>query len=494
MKKLFSSLAVGALLLSGCSNGGGHSASNTGQLNVELPLKTTTLAPYDTDVPVTVGAAETLFKTSAKGEIQPLLVKSYEQPTDDTLKLTLKDNIKFQNGHKLTGEAVKSSLEQGLKKSELLKATLPIKSIQANGQEVTIQTKEAYPELVSELASPFTAIYDTKADTDIKQTPVGTGPYAIKDFKRTQQINLSQNKDYWHGKPKLKQIKVTFNEDGSARTDHVLSGRTDLTKDVPTDKIKSVKKSDKAKLETASGYRTSLLLYNHTSKKMTKDVRAALDAVIDRKQITQKVAHNYAKPANGPFNTNLDFIQDQSVPSQDIEKAKKLMEKAGYSDKKPLTLRVSSYSGRPELTKILQVIQSDAKQAHINIKIQNVDDIEGFLQNKKDWDASMYSFGTYPRGDSGYFFNMAYKKDGAVNKGAYHNAQVDQLIEQLNHTVDKSERDRLTNEILKVSKQDIPNSYITYNDQISAMNQKVEHVKVSPEDIYLIDEKVDKQE
>ena len=106
----------------------------------------------------------------------------------------------------------------------------------------------------------------------------------------------------------------------------------------------------------------------------------------------------------------------------------------------------------------------------------------------------MYSFGTYPRGDSGYFFNMAYKKDGAVNKGAYHNAQVDQLIEQLNHTVDKSERDRLTNEILKVSKQDIPNSYITYNDQISAMNQKVEHVKVSPEDIYLIDEKVDKQE
>lgn len=435
MKRLLTSLAAGAVILAGCSNSGGSSSADD-QLKVELPLKTTTLAPYDTDVPVTIGAAETLFKTTTKGEIKPHLVKSYDQPSDDTLTFTLKDGIKFQNGHALTGQAVKDSLEQGLKKSDLLKATLPIESIKAEGQKVTIKTKGAYPELISELASPFTAIYDTKSKTDIKQTPVGTGPYAIKDFKRTQQINLSQNKDYWHGKPELKSMKVTFNEDGSSRTEHVLSGRTDVTTNVPVDKINSVKKSDKAKL---------------------------------------------------------DFIKDKAIPKQDISKAKALMEKAGYSEKHPLKLNVSSYSGRPELTKILQVIQSDAKKAHIQIKIQNVDDIEGFLKNKKDWDASMYSFGTIPRGDTGYFFNMAYKKDGAVNKGAYHNHKVDQLIEQLNHTVDKNERHHLTNEILEVSKQDIPNSYILYNDQINAMNQKVENVQTTPEGIYLIDEKVDKR-
>lgn len=492
MKRLLTSLAAGAVLLAGCSHNGGSSSADD-QLKVELPLKTTTLAPYDTDVPVTIGAAETLFKTTSKGDIKPHLVKSYEQPSDDTLTFTLKDGIKFQNGHALTGQAVKDSLEQGLKNSELLKATLPIESIKAEGQKVTIKTKGAYPELISELASPFTAIYDTKSKTDIKQSPVGTGPYAIKDFKRTQQINLNQNKDYWHGKPELKSMKVTFNEDGSSRTEHVLSGRTDVTTNVPVDKINSVKKSDKAKLENTSGFRTSLLLYNHTSPKMTKEVREALDAVINRQQISDKVADHYAKPANGPFNTKLDFIKDKAIPKQDISKAKALMEKAGYSEKHPLKLNVSSYSGRPELTKTLQVIQSDAKKAHIQIKIQNVDDIEGFLKNKKDWDASMYSFGTIPRGDTGYFFNMAYKKDGAVNKGAYHNHKVDQLIEQLNHTVDKNERHHLTNEILEVSKQDVPNSYILYNDQINAMNKKVENVQTTPEGIYLIDEKVDKQ-
>ena len=119
---------------------------------------------------------------------------------------------------------MKNSLEKGLKDSDLLKATLPIQSIQASGQDVTIKTKGAFPELVSELASPFTAIYDTHAKTDVK-TPVGTGPYAIKDFKRSQKIDLNQNKDYWQGKPKLEHLAVTFNEDGSSRTDHVLSGK-----------------------------------------------------------------------------------------------------------------------------------------------------------------------------------------------------------------------------------------------------------------------------
>ena len=52
-----------------------------------------------------------------------------------------------------------------MKKSDLLKGSLPIKSINALGQKVTINTKEPYPELKSELASPFAAIYDTKAKT-----------------------------------------------------------------------------------------------------------------------------------------------------------------------------------------------------------------------------------------------------------------------------------------------------------------------------------------
>lgn len=42
------------------------------------------------------------------------------------------------------------------------------------------------------------------------------------------------------------------------------------------------------------------------------------------------------------------------------------MEDAGYSDAHPLKIQLATYEGRPELPKMAQVIQSDAKK-HILI-------------------------------------------------------------------------------------------------------------------------------
>ncbi|WP_436854338.1 nickel ABC transporter substrate-binding protein [Staphylococcus caeli] len=491
MKRLVVFIAILALVLAGCSGAGTNSKGKT--LNVELPLKTTSIAPYDTDVPVKIGAAESLFKSGADGNVQKLLVKAYKQKSPTQLDITLKDDIKFQNGKKVTGRAVKASLENSMQKSDLVKGSLPIKDIKVDGQKLTIMTKEAYPELVSELASPFSAIYDTSAKNDVTQAPVGTGPYQIKDYKQSQNIKLDRFKDYWQGKPKLDHVNVTYQEDGNARTSDLSSGKADVITDVPVEKEEELNKGDNTTTSAVSGFRTSLLMYNHTSEKMTKPVREALDKVVNRESIAKNVSKNHATPATGPFNSKLDFIDKQSVQKQDIDKAKKIMEAEGYTKQHPLKLTVSTYNGRPELPKMAQVIQSDAKKANIDITIRNVDDIEGYLKDKKQWDASMYSFGTIPRGDTGYFFNQAYKPNGAINAGAYQNEKVTSLIEQLNTTVDKSERNQLANEIIQLTDKDLANSYLTYMDNIVGMNKKVSHLKASPEGIYLIDYKVDKK-
>lgn len=491
MKKLLATVATSAIVLSGCSGNGNQSKENT--LNVELPLKTTSIAPYETDVPTKVGSIESLFKSTSKGKVKKLLVKSYHQVSPTKLKLTLKDDIKFQNGRKVTGKAVKSSLEQSMKKSDLVKGSLPIKDIQANGQHLTITTTHSYPELVSELASPFAGIYDTKAKQNVNKTPVGTGPYQIKDYHQSQNIKLDRFNHYWQGKPKLKHVNVTYQEDGNARTSDLQSGKEDVITDVPVEKVDSLRKSDQKKVSSVPGFRTGLLMYNHQSHKMSKPVRKALDKVIDRESITKKVTKGHASPATGPFNTKLDFINNKHVQKQNIEQAKKIMKSHGYTKSHPLKITVSTYNGRPELPKMAQVIQSDAKKANIDIQLRNVDDIQGYLKNKNQWDASLYSFGTIPRGDTGYFFNQAYKKDGAINNGSYHNKQVTALIDKLNTTVNRQERNKLTNQILNISSKDIPNSYITYNDTIVGMNKNVKHVNVTPEGIYLINYKVSKQ-
>ena len=97
-EKIITVLASTTVILAGCSGSGSQSKGKT--LDIELPLKTTSIAPYETDVPVKVGAAESLFKATADGKVQKLLVKSYGQTSPTQLDLTLKDDIKFQNGKK----------------------------------------------------------------------------------------------------------------------------------------------------------------------------------------------------------------------------------------------------------------------------------------------------------------------------------------------------------------------------------------------------------
>lgn len=491
MKKFITLIVMISFILASC---GGNSNNDKNTLNVEIPLKTKSIAPYETDIPVRVGALESLFKMSKDGKVKPLLVKSYHQKSDDTLELTLKDNVKFQNGHQLTGEAVKKSLEEAMKKSDLLKGSLPIKSISANNQKVTITTNEPYPELKSELANPFAAIYDIKANSKVTDKPVGTGPYQIDKYQRSQKIELSKFKDYWQGTPQLNKINVTYHEDGNTRVDNLLSSKSDLTTDVPIDRINDVKQSKKADIQSTSGFRTHLLLYNHESNKMNKNVREALDMIINRKEIAKNVSKNYAKPAAGPFNHRLKSLEKEQVQPQNIDKAKKLLAKECYTQSNPLKLKMSTYNGRPELPKIGQVIQSEAKKANIDIQLHNVDDIDGYLKDTKAWDISMYSYLSIPRGDTGYFFNTAYLSDGALNKGHYNNKDVTQLIKKLNTTFGDKQRATVTNEILDQSKQDIPNSYITYNHQIDGVSNKVKHFKVTPESIYLIDYKLSKSE
>lgn len=479
------------LMIAGCSV---QSKTEDDILKVELPLKTTDIAPYQSDTSVKMGATETLFKVANDGKVTPHLVKQYQQVTPQTLKLTLKPNIYFQNGTHLTGEKVKQSLESALSHGDLLKSTLPIQKIEAHGQSLTITTSEPYPELTSELASPFSAIFDTKAKEDVSKHPIGTGPYEVQKYQPSQGMSLKPNLHYWHGKPKLKGIDVTYQEDGLTRVNHLEAGAADVITDVPVTNVDHLEANPDTKVQHVNGYRTQMLLYNHDSPKMTKSVREALDNVINRESIVDTISKGYAKPASGPFNTALNFIQSTPVPKQNIEKARRIMEKAGYDAHHPLELEVATYNGRPELPKIAQVIQSDAEKAHIHIKLRNVEDIESYLANRKQWDASLYSIGTIPRGDTGYFFNQAYLKDGGINKGDYHDDTVTPLIQQLNRTVGDAQRHRLSNDIIKKTQADFPNSYISYNETIHATQSRVKHLETTPNDIYLIDEKVEMED
>ena len=73
-------------------------------------------------------------------EVKPHLASSFEQIDDVTWKFTLRDNVSFSNGKKLTAADAKSALEYVLSKIDRVALLSDIASIEAEGQILTIIT------------------------------------------------------------------------------------------------------------------------------------------------------------------------------------------------------------------------------------------------------------------------------------------------------------------------------------------------------------------
>ena len=108
---------------------------------------------------------ECLTRFDGKMAVQPWLAESWSV-SDDKLSwtFTIRDNVTFSNGHKLTADAVKKSLERTFKKAKRASALFEPESFTANGQEVIVKTKKPCAILPGLLGNPLFVIVDVTED------------------------------------------------------------------------------------------------------------------------------------------------------------------------------------------------------------------------------------------------------------------------------------------------------------------------------------------
>ena len=95
------------------------------------------------------GVGETLFKYNDNMEIEPWLATDYEFTDDNTVKITLRDGVKFSSGRTMDGEAVKECLDDLIANHDRAPYDMKIDKIEADGMTVTIHTSEPCPALIN---------------------------------------------------------------------------------------------------------------------------------------------------------------------------------------------------------------------------------------------------------------------------------------------------------------------------------------------------------
>ena len=106
------------------------------------------------------GVGETLFKYNDNMEAEPWLATSYEFLDDNTVKITLREGIKFSSGRIMDGNAVKECLEHLVATHDRAPSDLKVESIEADGMDVIIRTTEPCPAIINYLGDPYGAIID----------------------------------------------------------------------------------------------------------------------------------------------------------------------------------------------------------------------------------------------------------------------------------------------------------------------------------------------
>ncbi len=475
------------------------------QLTLMLHFKSSTLDPHNDFTPLRAGITETLVKLDNDLKLQGWLATEWEALDEITWTFTIRDGVTFHDGTKLDAEAVKASFERGLSVSKRL-AGLKISSMEADGQKLKIVTAEPNPALPSELVNPYASVVSVAAEEAMgteafNNTPVGTGPFKVTKFTPNIEAHLERYEDYWDGKAKLDQAVVLFNEDANVRTLALQSGEADIAWSLPAESIRVIENEAGLRVESLASLRVHFVLYNQDKPQMQDlSVRQALNHLLDRESAANDVMLGNATPANGPFNSKLPFGSDAPAVEHNIEKAKQLLMNAGYvlgtdgkmsKDGQPLKLELITYSARPELPLIAQLLQSDAAKAGVTIEIKTVEDSDHYLRGNRDWDLATYSNLTAPRGDGGFFLNSAFAPGGSLNPGNIDVPELNAVLQQLNNESDVTKRNKFIAQAVAVIDKEVLHSYAVFPNLIIGVNERIVNWSPGREEFYILTSTMD---
>src|SRR6202047_1081778 len=172
--------------------------------------------------------------------IVPDLATDWVWDEDGTrLIFHLRQGVKWHDGKPFTAADVKCTwdLIQG-KNAERLRVT-PRKSWYANlsevvpsgDYEVTFVLKRPQPAFIALLATGMSPVYPCHVSpSQMRQHPIGTGPFKFVEFKPNEFIKVVKNPDYWKpGVPHLDAIEYTILRNRSTAILAFVAGKYELT-------------------------------------------------------------------------------------------------------------------------------------------------------------------------------------------------------------------------------------------------------------------------
>ncbi len=436
-----------------------------------------------------------LVTRKSNGELAPEIAESWTTNDDATVwDFKIRQDVKFHDGSKLTVEDVKFTFDRSNVEGAMEGETSPRKGLLGPLESVDIIDNETVRFTFSEPSPTFLMLLNhhqvvskshlEEVGKDIATKPMGTGPFKFVEGSIDERIVLERFEDYYGGSPDIppvgsapaKRVVFEFIPETATRIAALQSGQVHIIQGVPTTMVPQLEGDPNINVNITSGTNLTLFEMNTQMAPLNdKRVRQAINYAIDIDLIVETVLQGFGTVVAGPFQPTEYGIDNSIKPyGYDIEKAKSLLEDAGYAEGFDLVI-----DAREDLQNIAQAAAGQLNEIGINATVRAWD--MGILRDVALAGERMMTFTTWGNSflDPTGLTDPKLKTDDRGNYSQYSNLELDEILTKAANLPYSQEREDLYKQAQNIIYEDAPWVFSYVESVIEASRVEVENFEPS---------------
>ncbi len=441
--------------------------------------------------------------------IVPDLAMSWSTSEDGRrLAFALRRGVKWHDGRPFTAADVKCTWDlllglapQKLRINPRRAWYNNVETVEANGDfEAVFVLKRPQPALLALLASGYAPVYPCHVPpAQMRQHPIGTGPFKFVEYKQNEGIRLVRNPDYWKpGRPYLDGIEYTIVPNRSTAILAFAAGKFDLTwpYDVAIPLLKEVEaQAPQAVCEATPMNASRNLDINAEAPPFDRpEIRRAMALSLDRKAFIDILGEGQGgiggamlPPPAGVWGLPPERLQKLPGYGPDIARsraeARALMEKSGYGPDHRLAIKVSARN-IPIARDPAVILIDQLKSIYIDGELDLVDTAVWFPRlMRRDYKVAL-GLGASGVDDPDQQFYQNYACGSELNVTGYCNREIEQLFDRQSMEADQQRRKALVWQIDERLQQDEARPIIFYNNAATCWQPWVKGLTIMVNSIY----------
>jgi peptide/nickel transport system substrate-binding protein len=394
----------------------------------------------------------------------------YENPT--TFTCTLRDGLKFANGHDLTSSDVKFSIERNLEIADPSGASVLLASVDSveapddktvtfnlNKPDTTFQyvlTHASAGSIVDEEVFPADQLV-------ANEQAVGSGPFEMAAYEDGNQATLQKSSTYQGpNEAKSSQVFVKYYKEPSALKLAVENEEVDVAwRTLSPADLKDLQGSDTVEVLEGAGSEIRYFVWQlGTPVGREQAIRQAVAELIDRDAIAERAYDGTVEPLYSivppGFPGQVDAFKDKYGTDQSVDQARQLLEDAGVQTPVDLTLGYTpSHYGPAAVDEATELQRQLNDSGLFKVQLKSAEWTqyqELYKQNAYD----LFQLGWFPDFLDADNYLSPFFVDGGFYANNYSSNQVNQLVAKEQGTSNEQVRQQTFEQLQQIVAEDVP--------------------------------------